>query len=292
MPLAAFPKAYVGSILIERSMTLDDWIGIAGRLDLDGVEMYSPMISGHGDAELAQLRRRASDHGLAIPMMCHSSDFTFTDTRARRLQIDRQKRVIHQTAKLGGDLCRVLSGQDRRALSRASGIALAAQSIRELIPFAADHGVRLILENHYKDDGWESPEFARRAEVFLELLDEIPPSTWFGVNFDPSNALVVGDDPIALLERVKHRILSMHASDRHLQEGHTPSPGQDQYSSFEHGVIGEGANDYDAIFAILRSVEFAGWISIEDGNDPVNGEANLRKSAAFLRRKMALHGLA
>jgi sugar phosphate isomerase/epimerase len=52
----------------------------------------------------------------------------------------------------------------------------------------------------------------------------------------------------------------------------------------QHGEIGKGLNDFDRIFSILRGVGFDGWVSIEDG---VNGLDELRRSAEFLRRKMA-----
>jgi sugar phosphate isomerase/epimerase len=29
---------------------------------------------------------------------------------------------------------------------------------------------------------------------------------------------------------------------------------------FQHGVIGQGLNDYDRIFSILHGVNFRGWI--------------------------------
>jgi sugar phosphate isomerase/epimerase len=51
-------------------------------------------------------------------------------------------------------------------------------------------------------------------------------------------------------------------------------------------VIGQGLNDYDAIFSTLRGVGFDGWISIEDGE---NGMDELRASVRFLRAKMAEH---
>ncbi len=55
------------------------------------------------------------------------------------------------------------------------------------------------------------PEFAQKQDVFLELLDAIPDRTHFGVQYDPSNAIVAGDDPIALLRAVADRVVSMHA---------------------------------------------------------------------------------
>ena len=52
----------------------------------------------------------------------------------------------------------------------------------------------------------------------------------------------------------------------------------------KHGVTGQGSNDYDAIFRILRSVNFVGWISVEDGMD---GLDELRRSVEFLKAKRA-----
>ena len=53
-----------------------------------------------------------------------------------------------------------------------------------------------------------------------------------------------------------------------------------------HGEIGQGLNDYDAIFSTLKGVGFDGWISIEDG---VNGFDELQRSAMFLRNKIKMH---
>jgi sugar phosphate isomerase/epimerase len=108
------------------------------------------------------------------------------------------------------------------------------------------------------------------------------------VNYDPSNAYIAGDDPIALLKRVSHRVVTMHASDRYLIEGtledlRKEEGGAAGYAKrLRHGEIGKGLNDYDAIFAELKRVGFDGWISIEDG---VDGIDQLRRSVDFLKRK-------
>lgn len=94
--------------------------------------------------------------------------------------------------------------------------------------------------------------------------------------------------PIAFLEKVKTRVVTMHASDRYLVPGATldelrQSDGTIGYSDkLKHGETGKGLNDYDAIFRILKSVDFAGWISVEDG---INGLDELRRSVEFLKAK-------
>ena len=99
-----------------------------------------------------------------------------------------------------------------------------------------------------------------------------------------------GFDPLAFLERIKHRVVTMHASDRFLVPGTTLAEIQLQDGTvgypdkLKHGETGRGANDYDAIFRILRSVNFTGWISVEDGMD---GLDELRRSVEFLKEKRA-----
>ena len=143
----------------------------------------------------------------------------------------------------------------------------------------------LAIENHYKDNYWAHPEFAQKQDVFMEIVNQID-SPWFGVQYDPSNAIVAGDDPLELLEKVKHRVVTMHASDRHLKAGHTLDELKQAEDSvgyaaiLAHGVIGQGMNDYPRIFRTLREVGFQGWVSIEDG---VNGLEEIRQSAEFLR---------
>jgi len=94
------------------------------------------------------------------------------------------------------------------------------------------------------------------------------------------------------LERVKHRVVTMHASDRTLIEGtledlRREEGGAEGYAKrLRHGEIGKGLNDYDAIFGTLRAVGFDGWVSIEDG---VDGMDQLRASVAFVRTKLRQH---
>ena len=43
MPLAAFPKCFIDSICVEKSMTVYDWIEATATMDIDGLEFYWPM---------------------------------------------------------------------------------------------------------------------------------------------------------------------------------------------------------------------------------------------------------
>lgn len=290
--LAAFPKLYMQALCKDGSMSLAQWIDMAAELPIDGLEWYAGFLEMQDRANWASIRQKVEEKGLSIPMMCCSPDFTHPDESFRREQIEKEKFWIDMTAELGGSFCRVLSGQRRPELSVSQGISHAAECIDQCAQYAAERDITLILENHYKDDFWVYPEFAQQMEVFCGLVDAVT-AVNFGVNYDPSNTILAGEDPLDLLRRVASKVVTMHASDRYLLEGtiedlRREESGAEGYAKrLSHGEIGQGLNDYDAIFSILKEAGFSdNWISIEDG---VDGFDQLARSADFLRRKISQH---
>jgi len=276
-------------LCVDHTMTLFDWIELAATLGVDGLEFYSGLLEDD-EAFLTKVKAALERHKLAMPMLCCSPDFTQPDPDLLQKEIDLEKRMIEITAFFGGSFCRVLSGQRRPELSREAGVAQVVRVIKGLLPFAEKHGVVLNMENHYKDNYWKYPEFAQKMDVFCDIVDQID-SPWFGVNYDPSNTILAGEDPLELLERVKYRVVTMHASDRYLKSGTIEDLRKEEdsvgYASrLSHGVIGKGMNDYDKIFSTLNGVGFNSWISIEDGMD---GMDDLRESVRFLMAKMERH---
>jgi sugar phosphate isomerase/epimerase len=286
--LAAFPKAFMTALCKDGSMKLSEWIDLACALEIDGLEWYAGFLEMQDRANWAQFRKQVEDRGKKIPMMCCSPDFTHPDAAFREREMEKQKYWIDMTHALGGSYCRVLSGQRRPELSLTEGVRLATECIKACIPYAKSHNITLILENHYKDDFWEYPEFAQKQSVFCQLVDSINDPN-FGVNYDPSNAFLAGEDPLELLYKVSSRVVTMHASDRFLIEGTIEDLRREELGAvgyakrLRHGEIGKGLNDYDAIFSELKRVGFDGWISIEDG---VDGMDQLKRSVSFLKAKI------
>ncbi|UCD62428.1 MAG: TIM barrel protein [Flavobacteriaceae bacterium] len=273
------------------AMKVAEWIDLATSLQVDGLEWYAGFLEMADSFNWEVFRKKVEDQGKEIPMLCCSPDFTHPDKSFRQKEIKKQKYWIDMTRALGGTYCRVLSGQKRPELSMEDGIELAAECIQSCLPYASDDGITLILENHYKDDFWTYPEFAQKMDVFCKLVSSIDHPN-FGVNYDPSNAFLAGEDPLELLKRVSSRVVTMHASDRYLLEGTLDDLRKEEdgvlgYAKrLRHGEIGKGLNDYDAIFTELKRVNFDGWISIEDG---VDGMEQLQRSVSFLREKISTY---
>lgn len=286
--LAAFPKAFMKALCKDGTMKVSEWIQLASGLDIDGLEWYAGFLEMADESNWSRFRQEVEDKGMRIPMMCCSPDFTHPDEKFRKKEIEKQKKWIDMTYALGGSYCRVLSGQRRPELTVEEGVTLAAECIETCLPYAADRNITLMIENHYKDDFWEYPEFAQKMDVFCSLVDRIH-HPYFGVNYDPSNTYLAGEDPLELLRRVSTHVVTMHASDRFLLEGtlddlRKEEGGATGYAKrLSHGEIGKGLNNYDAIFKELKRVDFNGWISIEDG---VDGMEQLARSVDFLRKKM------
>jgi sugar phosphate isomerase/epimerase len=288
--IAAFPKGFIKQ-LVSGEMSIYEWIDLAAELKIDGLEFYNDFADVKDPANWPKIRKAVEATGMVIPMMCASPDFTIPEAEGRAREVAKEIASIRMSAELGAKYCRVLSGQRRKTITREEGLGYVVEAIEACLPEAEKLGITLILENHYKDDFWTEPEFAQMMDVFVELVSRID-SPWFGVNFDPSNAIAAGEEPLELLEKVKHRVVTMHASDRYLANGtiedlRAQEGGTAGYVSFfKHGVIGKGLNDYDAIFTILKGVGFDGWISIEDG---VDGMEQMHESAEFLKRKVKEH---
>jgi sugar phosphate isomerase/epimerase len=286
--ISVFPKCYFDQ-LVSGEMGYVGWIESAPALGGDGVEHYDGFFRSlepeHVDPIVAAMERT----GQVSSMLCFSPDFTHPDAGERARQVRRHEAAIDLAVRLGTRFCRTLTGQNRPGLSRADGMKFTVEGLQRSLEYAERRDVILCLENHYKDGTWRYPEFAQPEDVYLEVLERVP-SPRLGVQYDPSNAIVGGYDPIRFLEKVLPRVVTMHASDRSLAPGATlddlrQSDGSTGYSDrLRHGETGKGLIDYDTIFRMLAGAGFSGWISVEDG---MNGLDELRRSVEFLRRKTA-----
>jgi sugar phosphate isomerase/epimerase len=293
--IAAFPKGFFNQFIARSGLTIEDFIRRSARLGLAGVELYPRFLSGTDDASVTRLREVSEAAGVELPMMCSSPDFVDPAPGAWQRAVEHMRELVDVMVELaphgGWRSVRVLSGQAWPNVPEAEGIARAIEGIEAVLSYAGQKGVWVVMENHYKDGLWTYPEFAQSSSRFLAIVEKLA-SPWFGVNFDPSNAIVAGEDPLWLLERVIDRVRSLGASDRSLRPGFSHEDlqrhrGEGYPTALQHGVVGQGLNDYPAIMSRLASVGFTGWISIEDGEaGGEQGFADIAASAKYLKQRI------
>ena len=204
--------------------------------------------------------RRSTRPGFAMPMLCCSPDFTNPDADARKRAVDREAELIRVARRLGGPRRR-LPRPLRPALSRgraaSRGWSGSSSASSRCCRSPASTTSSWAWRTTTRTASGSIPSSPRRRTCSSNCSPRSPTATHFGVQYDPSNAIVAGDDPIELLQAVADRVVSMHASDRYLAEGATldelrQTDGTLGYSpNLRHGVTGKGLNDYDAIFRIL-----------------------------------------
>src|SRR4051812_5100071 len=286
--ISVFPKFQFDE-LVSQKIPFEQWIQDAAALGGEGIEHYDGFFRSLAPVDVDPIARLIRATRQETSMVCFSPDFTHPNPEERQRQVDRQKAAIDLTVRLGAGHCRTLSGQRHPGLSREEGITRTLEGIRRSLEYAERRDVVLCMENHYKDGTWRYPEFAQPEDIFLEIIEQID-SPHFGVQYDPSNAFVGGFDPIAFLQKVRHRVVTMHASDRYLAPGATlddlkTADGSTGYASaLKHGETGKGLNDYDAIFRLLADSGFSGWISVEAG---MEGLDEIARSVGFLAQKRA-----
>lgn len=150
---------------------LDDILDFAERTPYDGVEFRVESDHAHGvsaddSAERRrEVRERFADRGVDIPAVATGQQFAQSDDEERAEEIATAKEHIELAGDLGADVVRIFAGGDREEMTDAAA-ADAAEAFTEVGAFAADHGVRPLLETMH--DIVQSPEDALNV---LERVD-------------------------------------------------------------------------------------------------------------------------
>lgn len=269
VPLRLFP-----ALIDEKTLTLEDWFRQAReQFGLDYVEIHHATLNPYDPQALEAVKKALEKFHLRVSQITCAPDFTHPDPAERERQLDDMKVKVNAAQFLGAEGVRVTAGCEYPGVSRSQAINWAVEALLRLADYAQPRKVKLGFENHYKDKRWTNVDWAFHTDRFLEIFDRVKDS-WVGVNFDCSNQLMTGDDPMTVLEVVKHKVWHVHASDRRRGE-------------YLHTVVGEGEVNFDPIFATLASVGYSGCISLEDGN-PI-GDEGTRRGLEFLRRKIDEH---
>ncbi|NLM38644.1 MAG: sugar phosphate isomerase/epimerase [Firmicutes bacterium] len=156
------------------------------------------------------------------------------------------------------------------------------QGCRAVTEFAADLGVKTMVENH----GF----FAQDSERVERLVNGVDHPN-FGVLLDMGNFLCVDEDPARAVGRLMPYAFHVHAKDFHYKSGSLPDPGEGWFRSrggnyLRGAIIGHGEVPITQCLRIMKNHGYDGVLSIEfEGmEEPIKaietGLANLKSYVA------------
>lgn len=227
--------------------TFSESLALARRLGYDGFEPRVESGHRHGielglsPEETAARRREAEEAG--VTLCCLATGCRFAIAADRDAQVAKARQYVQLAHDLAIPRLRVFGGRFGRDTGRGAATEAAVAALREIAPFAADHGVALCLETH---DDWCHPE---DVAAIMERVDHPAVAVTWDMMHPVRSAGVSMEEA---WQRLRPWIRHVHVHD-----GRT-SPGKIVFEP-----CGEGDFDLAAFFRCLREVSYDGFISGE-----------------------------
>ncbi len=122
---------------------------LANGYGFDAIEYVNQLYEGKATdkAYLAQLKRRAADHGVwsVLIMIDHEGDLGAAEPSERQKAVENHKKWVDAAAFLG---CHAIRVNAHSRGSYAEQVKLAADGLRRLATYADPMGINVIVENH------------------------------------------------------------------------------------------------------------------------------------------------
>ena len=266
MKMSCLPVSFFADILGGK-MRVKEWARMGAELGLDAIDLSILFVLERSMKAATALRRDIQAEGMQVAMLTTYPDFTHPHAAQRHEELAMELEAVAIAAELGAELVRVTDGQAHPETDVEAGVAWAVEGLTRLVETTRDYAPRLVFENHAKPGVWTYTDFSQSPEIFLRIAKGTA-SCDLGINFDTGNAATFSPDPVALLEEVMDRVVSVHASDSALKGG------------LRHVLLGTGITPFPALFGCLKRSGWDGWICMEEGSQ--RGKAGVEAAARFI----------
>jgi sugar phosphate isomerase/epimerase len=217
-------------------MDLFDFVNLAADMALDAVELTSYYFPPDVDEEyLHRLKQHAFVLGLDVSGTSVGNDFCVPPGPERDRQMALVRTWVDHAAELDAPVIRIFAGRVAKGDSEAVAVARAIEGIQAVLPYAAQKGVSLALENH--------GGITATVPQMLALIKPIDAPN-FGVNLDTGNFRT--PDPYADLAQLAPYAINVQVKTELSREGKTKEEA-----------------DLARVVAILREARYAGYVVLE-----------------------------
>lgn len=253
-------------------------------------------VESFGAAEAERVQALLAGHGLAVSALAYYPNNLHPDPEQRRIAHGYVRACVDAAALLGGVPVGTFIGRDP-SRSVAENLREAEGIFRELVEYAGERGVSLMIENCVME-GWHPDghpgNLAYSPELWEWMFD-----LGLHLNFDPSHLLWLGIDPVAALRPYVDKVIHAHAKDaqvfperrnRYGFFGRTATRETDPWDMgwWRYRIPGLGEVDWRGYVDCLYEGGYDGVLSVEH-EDPVWGgtpekiEAGLELARRTLR---------
>ena len=217
-----------------------------------------------------RIRALSEAAGLAIPAIA---------SYVQAADAENVERVFRGAAVLGSPMARI---QVPRYDGQAGYVELwerARRDYREVARLAGTHGVKALVEIHHET-------IVPSASATRRFLDGFDPGS-VGAIYDPGNMVWEGHEQYRLgLETLGPYLAHVHAKNSAWRQTGRRADGslawQAEWASLNAGIV-----DLRDLFATLRTVGYASWISVEDFTTEPPLSERVRDNLRYLRRSLA-----
>jgi sugar phosphate isomerase/epimerase len=230
-----------------RRITIEWFVDRARQLGVDGVSLESCFFPGFEPAYLDGLKSQLDAAGLMRVFAWGHPDGL--EGGKSKTAYKEMVEMIPHARRLGADVMRVVGSSlmfrfenHQEQIERLTGM------FREAVRVAADHGVKLAIENHI--------DFT--SDEIVQLLDQVD-SDHLGVNFDTANFARLLDDPVKGMRKLAPRVLATHIKDLKVNA----QASVDDWFFFSSTPVGDGFVDNLALARLLREAGYKGFLAVE-----------------------------
>lgn len=283
---AAFPELSLAEVAAWAAATGFETLEVAAWPAASAAERrYSGVshldVETLDDAGARAVNELLAGHGLTISALAYYPNNLHPDPAVRAEAHEHLRKTIVAAQRLGVDVVGTFVGRDPRR-NEPENLAVFREVWPPLVRFAAEHGVRIAIENCpmlFSLDEWPGgTNLAYSPALWRELFAAIP-DEHFGLNLDPSHLVWQLIDAERAVREFAPRILHVHAKDLEI----------DRDGLYEHGVMsagrgwqvpripGLGEVRWDRFLAALYRAGYDGAVSVEHEDRAFEGSEELVK---------------
>jgi sugar phosphate isomerase/epimerase len=217
-------------------MDLFDFVNLAADMALDAVEPTSYYFPPDVNNDyLHRLKQHAFNLGLDISGTSVGNNFCVPEGPARDEQLELVRTWVDRAAELDAPVIRIFAGTVPRGDSEDKAVERAIEGIKASLPYAAEKGVALALENH-------GGITATPAQI-LRIVKAVDAPN-FGVNLDTGNFHT--EDPYADLAQLAPYAINVQVKSEISRKGQKKEEA-----------------DFAKVVNLLREAHYSGYVVLE-----------------------------